>query len=286
MKNYFLLSFIALILFVSCDPKNSDEYKQLKAKQDSLERLGLTKDSSIIGFIESFNEIQGNLDSIKQKEGIISLTSQNTQESKAERTAKINEDIKAIYKLVEDNKRKVAALSKKLKGANVKVAELEKMIDNLNKQIVAKDAEIDKLKTDLANMNITVANLSASVDTLSKAKKEQAEKLEAQDKLMKTVYYVVGKKEDLVKLNILDKGGLFSKSKVQAENFKSENFTKIDMTEVTVIELPATKAAKFLTQHPASSYSLTVNKKAAGKLEITDPATFWSISKYLVLQLE
>ena len=46
------------------------------------------------------------------------------------------------------------------------------------------------------------------------------------------------------------------------------------------------KSAKLLTNHPAGSYKLEKDNKGQYVLHITAPETFWSVSKYLVIQVK
>ncbi|MBQ8450729.1 MAG: hypothetical protein IJY64_07445 [Bacteroidaceae bacterium] len=46
------------------------------------------------------------------------------------------------------------------------------------------------------------------------------------------------------------------------------------------------KSAKLLTTHPENSYSLERNSNKQYILTIKDAVTFWSISKYLVIQVK
>ena len=65
-------------------------------------------------------------------------------------------------------------------------------------------------------------------------------------------------------------------------SFNKEYFTKIDIRVDKEIKLYST-SAKLLTAHPASSYTLQRDANKQYVLRITDPLTFWSTSKYLVV---
>ena len=77
---------------------------------------------------------------------------------------------------------------------------------------------------------------------------------------------------------------ILADGKVLQGSFNKNYFTKIDIRSTREVKLYS-KSAKLLTAHPSSSYSLT--KDAAGQyvLRINDPQTFWSTSKYLVVQV-
>jgi len=46
------------------------------------------------------------------------------------------------------------------------------------------------------------------------------------------------------------------------------------------------KKAKLLSTHPEGSYTMLKNGKTIDKLVINSPKTFWSISKFLVIELD
>ena len=46
------------------------------------------------------------------------------------------------------------------------------------------------------------------------------------------------------------------------------------------------KRAELLTTHPAKSYELVKDDKGQLTLKITNPKEFWSVSKYLVIQVK
>ena len=85
--------------------------------------------------------------------------------------------------------------------------------------------------------------------------------------------------EELKRQNVLVKG------KVLQGSFNKNYFTKIDIRETRELKLYS-KNAKILTSHPTSSYSLTKDASGQYVLRISDPATFWSTSKYLVVQVK
>lgn len=288
-----LLFFVIGIAFLTwgCDPKETEEFKQLKAKADSLEGMTKVKDNSITDFIVAYNKIQNNLNNIKEKEKIISVNSKSSPESKEEMAAKINEDIQSIYNLVGENKKQIARLNNKLKKSGGKVKELEKMIAHLNAQITEKDAEIENLKVSLEKMHIQVTAMEAKIDTLlaesdekSKVIDEKSKEIDQKTEELNTAYYAFGKEKELVNQNVLAKGSFMSKSQKLADNFNKDYFTKINILKVKGIPL-FSKKARVVTAHPSGSYKFTGQNKT-DSLIITNAAEFWGTTKYCVIVVE
>jgi len=279
-----------IMLATGCNQKN-EEIAMLKAKNDSLISVGFVKDSTVIDFVNAFNDIQSNLDSIKMKEKIISKAVDGSSEIKTRSKDQINSDINLIYKMQQDNRKMVSVLRSKLKKSGVYSVELEKMVENLTKQIEEKDVQIAQLKEDLAKVNIQVTDLTtkvvdlnANVDTLSIQNTKRQQVIDAKTAELNTAYYIVSTPYDLEKKKIITKEGGFiglGKTKELAPNMDKSYFTKVDITKLKGISIMTDKAT-VLTSHPKTSYRLT-GKNLSDSLIITNQAQFWSLSKVLVI---
>jgi len=289
-KLLFVLVLPVIMLATGCNQKN-EEIAMLKAKNDSLISVGFVKDSTVIDFVNAFNDIQSNLDSIKMKEKIISKAVDGSSEIKTRSKDQINSDINLIYKMQQDNRKMVSVLRSKLKKSGVYSVELEKMVENLNKQIEEKDVQIAQLKEDLAKVNIQVTDLTtkvvdlnANVDTLSIQNTKRQQVIDAKTAELNTAYYIVSTPYDLEKKKIITKEGGFiglGKTKELAPNMDKSYFTKVDITKLKGISIMTDKAT-VLTSHPKTSYRLT-GKNLSDSLIITNQAQFWSLSKVLVI---
>lgn len=286
MKN---LKFIWLIVMAfsltHCNyfTKDNGNNKQVQLKNDSLQRLVIQKDSAIYAFLNTFNEIEGNLQTIKDKEKIISATATDVELGQS-REEKINEDIQIIYNLMQENQDKVASLRTQLKRAQVKGAELQTTIANLQAKLAEKNAQILQLRRDLLDMNLKVDELSYTIDTLLFENEVKNAIIEAQEESLNTAYYLYGTKKELKQNNVLDKKGGFigiGGAKELNEDFDKEYFTKIDVRETKGISLN-TKKAEIITTHPTGSYTFTGTENV-DSLIIENPDEFWKVSKFLVI---
>ena len=278
------LAISAVILFNACNNKPEEPEKNPLA--DSLANVHTQlnnqlsqKEVALQEFIEAFNEIQDNINQIKEKEKIVTSNAQGGDVKSKEET--IKEDIQAIYDLLNKNKMRVASLSKKLKEANIKMESLEKMIANLQAMIDEKDKEIESLKDKIESLNIELSNLQASYRELSQENEVKSEKLY-------TAYYAIGTVKELKEKGVITKEGGFigiGKATKLKDDFNKDYFTKIDITKVTSIPILA-KSAKILTNHPANSYKIIGDKKHTDRIEILNPDEFWSVSKFLVIVVE
>jgi myosin heavy subunit len=238
------------------------------------------QDSSIQEFIRGFNEIQENLDIIKEKEKIVSASSKDAETRKS-KEEQIVADIQTIYDVMNKNKQRLATMRSKLKDSNKKNEELEKFITRLTAEIEEKDAQINNLKSELERLNVEMTNLNTTYQEEVQSGQVKTEKLN-------TGYYAFGTSKELIKNNVLTKEGGFiglGKSQKMKEDFNKDYFTRVDITSMTTIPLAA-KKAKLVTTHPAGSYKIEGPEGKAEKLTITNPEEFWSASKYLVVVIE
>lgn len=291
MKNLLKLLklLIVLMCFYSCktDIKQNPEYLKILNERDSLLGLVNADINQLNKFISDFNEIQENLNRIKETQKIISVLSTNPEQIK-DAKEKIIEDINLINELLLKNKETIEKLKQQLKKSNSRIFELEKMLANYEKMINEKDQEIIALKAKLEELNIKIVELTTNIDSLKKESKQKDEIIISKTQELNTAYYVVGNKKELIEMGILTKeGGFIGIGKIikMGDNFNKEYFTKVDITKIKEIPLYV-KGAKIITTHPSASYEFIKQGKMIDKLLIKDEKEFWSISKYLVILVE
>jgi chromosome segregation ATPase len=287
-KIIYLLLITVAISSTSCNRK---EIARLKAKNDSLMMAGSSKDANLVEFVDAFNAIQSNLDTIKQREKIIDKEAKGGFEIKGDRKEQIQSDINYIYSLLQRNRLLVADLSAKLKKSNAHSAQLEKMIENLNKQIADKDGEIVSLKDELSKLNLKVQdlgtqvnNLTTNVANLDSENKAKQKVIEDKTAELNTAYYIIGTVKELKDKGIIKKEGFLGTAKDVNNNIDKSLCTKVDITTIKSIPIMK-KKAMVISTHPASSYRIDGNKTAES-LVILNAAEFWSLSKVLVISVK
>lgn len=283
-----LIFILIVISLASCQQK---KIERMQAVQDSLTNVAQLKDTAITDFIGSMNEIQANLDSIKQLEEIVNIESKSNAEPKPNARKKILNDIDLISSLLQKNKALVAAQKKKLSNSSYKMGEMQKMLDLMTSQLEEKDGDIAQLKLQLEKLHIDISGLNKDLliakenaDFQAKMIAEKSKLIDKQIGELNTAYYVFGTTKELVENGIIEKqGGLLGigRSLKFRKDFNPDLFTKVDIRELNEINLN-TKKAKVVTTHPVGSYELT-GDNVVEKLIINDPAKFWETNKYLVI---
>lgn len=289
MKKFLVLLILFPFMYACNNSKTTDEeVLKLQKENDSLKRMADERDATINDFVGSFNEIQENLNVIKEKEKLISKITTDETELSVSAKDNINNDIQLIYDLMKQNKKLIYRLQKDLKNSNLKISEFETMIAQLTQQIESKDMEIAQLKEELVNLNFAIENLSSTIDTLSAENVEKGKVISEQDIAINKAYYVLGTEKELKEKNIISKeGGIVGIGSVGKlkKDFNKNYFTEIDIRNKTSISINS-KKADIITSHPASSFNLKKNGKITESIEISDPKAFWEASKFLVIVIE
>jgi archaellum component FlaC len=279
---FFVIIILTNFLVSNCSKGGDDSENSIK---DGIENVTGNlngklneKDAAIQELVSSFNEIQENLNAIKEKEKIISkVTSDGDVKSKEDQ---IKEDIQSIYDLMGKNKDRIGSLSKKLKNSKLKIEGLEKMIENMQATLSLKDSEIEELKTKIEGLNVELSSLTTNYKAVENESNQKTE-------IINTAFYAIGTSKELKAKNVITKeGGIIGLGKTTklSSDFNKEYFTKINIEKTTSINLGA-KKIKILTTHPSNSYKL-IGEKPIEKLEINNTKEFWSASKYLVIILD
>ncbi|MCB0806326.1 MAG: hypothetical protein KDC05_11045 [Bacteroidales bacterium] len=287
MKKIVVVLMLVPVLF-AC---NRNKIENLESRNDSLVQVATAKDQALNDFLTAFNDIQDNLDSIKEKEMMITEKTVHKTELKKNAKDQINDDINDIYRLLNETREKLNDTRSKLGGSNKQIKELEKMLSRLGEQLEERDQTIEQLRLDLESMNIKITNLSGDVKRLTDEGKQKSQTIENQKELinektgeLNTAYYAFGSKRELRDNNIITLEGGFigiGKAEKLTDDPNRELFIKIDIRETTSIPIPGDKA-EVVTPHPPESYVIEGEGKEQ-VLKITDSKSFWKSSKYLVV---
>lgn len=257
---------------------------EAESRSDSLELVVSAKDSLINAVFADINAISENLALIKSRENLITVAGES--EGGRRPVEEIDNDIKAIDRLLRENRAKIESLQRsaaQLRKANLRIDGLEKMIADMNRQLAEKKAEVEQLRESLVRMGDEVKNLTEEVAVRSaEVENLSGEKVELQNQL-NTVYYIVGAEKELRDAQIINKQGFIGRTLTVGRNSNFDSFTMTDsrlLSEVPVGQ----KKATLVTSHPEGSYELVTDaNKVVEKLIITDPVRFWESSKILII---
>lgn len=255
-----------------------------KSAHDSLEKV----------FTETLNEIDLNLEMIREKEGGIVL-GPGTVEENISKKEKILRNINMLNSLIAESNTKIEKLNKQMKNYKVQNSKLEKLTAKFTEQLAEHEKNIASLKEELSAKNFELADLNkqlADVRFESGWNKSVAEKVgqeaEKYKKDMNTAYYTKGSKAELKEDGIIaTKGGIIGigRTEVVKGDVKPELFTKVDIRETKKIPVNA-KKAKLVSVHNSDSYEFQKEGEMIAAIEIKNPEEFWKQSKFMVLEVK
>jgi DNA repair exonuclease SbcCD ATPase subunit len=287
MRTYGISALAALAVLSSCGTKEKLEQAQEQntALNTELQATLATQDS----LFALINDITTGMNQIKDIEHIIATPGALTDESSSRKT-QLRNDMVAIREALQQRRERLAQLEAKLKESNGSNATLLKTIDNLKGQIAEQETEIATLTNQLSAAHVEIAALGARVDSLSTTVTEvTTEREEARQQAteltdeLNTCFFAIGTKGELQQHQII-KTGFLRKTKILPGDFERTYFTQADKRSLVNIPLHS-KKAKVLTNQPADSYEI-VEEGNQKILKIKDAAKFWSISNFLVIQVD
>ena len=285
MKKLVLFSLVCALL-ASCSVKNSSEYQSLRAENDSLQLVQAKASAALDDMLLLLNEVEDNFKSIKVAENYLTVQSSTNGDLTPNVRQQIKDDMTLITEILNKNKNQIVQLEQQLKSSNLQSAQMKKTVARLQQELTEKTNALVAIQSQLAAKDQQIAELSGSVFSLSadvqqlrEQTSEQAAIITKQSEAINTVYYCFGTSKELKAERILVKGAL-------GTDFNHSYFTPIK-NPAGFTEIPLfSKKAKLITKHPKDTYIL--EKDANGRLElrILDTKKFWSLSKYLVVEVD
>ena len=288
MKKITIVAIAAALVLGGCQTKREKENAEdtSQHKIASLQRVIEQSTTESKDLAATIQQIRDGFRQINEAEGRVTMEQTEGSDQQA-----ILENMTFIQNALSKNKALIAELRQQLRNANKTNKEAkaayEAMVEEFNHQLENKAAEIENLRKQLAEKDIKIAaqdeqidQLNNNVEDLTHQNQEKARTVEAQDQKIHTAWYVFGTKKELRDQNILQNGDV-----LRSSNFNKEYFTQLDIRVTKKIPLYS-KKAEILTNHPASSYSLEKDAQDMLVLRITDAESFWSVSRYLVIQVK
>lgn len=291
MKKLFILATVTLGMLTSC---NGDKLRQAEESNDQLRedlRETLATQDSLLVLV---NDISEGMSQIKDLEKIIATPGGLGKES-ASRKEQVKNDMIAIQQALQERRQRLEELEAKLASSEKNNSTLSRTIQNLKSQIAEQQTEIATLTNQLEAANIriseldrTVSDLNTTVDSLNndivQVKETSAAEVKKAEDAANACYYAIGTNKELKERGILEKKFL-GKTKVMQGDFDKAYFTTADRRTLT--EIPThSKKAKVMTSQPKDSYVIVQDASGQAVIKITNPARFWELSNFLVIQVD
>lgn len=276
---------------------SSNRIVHLKRQNSELNQSIQVRDSLVNEMTGTFDEIENNLTFVRNRRGQLTMASQEGTVNKKEA---LIADIKLMDQMLTESSVKIDELEKKLKDSGIEIKSFRNKIAQLNKSITEQDNSIKQLTAELEARDYTITEMDKSIvvlkndiasktDTIIQKSQIIANKEEIivnKDNEMNKAYFVSGTSRELKEKGIIDKEGGFlglGKSSDVKENINEQNFTELDKRTTLTLPINA-KKAEVISEHPDNSYQLVYDNDQVAYLQIEDPAEFWKITKFLVVE--
>lgn len=286
------LSFVISAVAVACSGGVPEEVQQ---QIQELQAISVEKDSLLVQVAENarlMSEISDELAKVRdQGSGLVVSPESPIQVAR-------DSLIVAVREVAERVKESEA----RLQASQRRVRALTAQSDSLRGTITSFEAAVTNFQTVIANQKVTIRSLADQVNSLmaqnlrlateKAALKDTVETLAEKDK---TVYYVIGTKQELLERRIVvEEGGsrvLFifgkrGKTVRPALDLDADEFIAIDKQEVTQIPLPGPDRKYRVASRQNLGYLAKppdADGKVQGTIEIASPEEFWEASRFLIL---
>jgi hypothetical protein len=284
---------LSVAILSSCNSDSENACKDWQTRADSLQKLITAKEAQLNEISTTMDEVESNLGSVQQsQEAIENIKKEKQNPDSRER---INVYIEQIRSTIIDNASKVAELERKFKNSQANSAGMRKLIARLKEIIRLKEVEIDSmgrananLVTKIDRLSTTISNKDAEISNKQQEIERTKNVVEALDKEKNAAFVYIGTEKELIGAGIIEKkGGVLGmgKTKRLVANFDKSKFKNINIKQATEIDLGVVEKSTLVSTHPSESYTIvSANQRAT--LKIIDPGKFWSVSRYLVIEVK
>jgi hypothetical protein len=286
--SFILLVAVGIIGYSLYNNEQKKELTMMENQKHSFTELLTTRDSVINEWMLTFDQIEKDLNIVKEKQNIITINSSDVEFSK-DKKQQILQDIEYINTLLDQNKKKIASLTAQLKNSGGVIKSLQIKVAALEASMKLRENEISELKVALVEKDFEIGQLNTRMSDQQIAIALKDEKISNQTYEMNKAFLAYGTYKALKSKGLVSKEGGFlglGMKESLLENFDDSSFTQININEMRSIPVNS-KVAKLITEHPRSSYDLIRDKdNKIASIEIKDPRQFWKISKYAVVEIK
>ena len=144
-----VVSVTLLAVFAVVSINRADKFKEQQTEaqmvNENLSGVIEHRDSIINELVQTFNEIEEDINIVREKENLLALSAENPDFTNDMRDRIVSE-IRQMNSLLEENKVKITALNKRLKKSGIQIAALEEKMGRLQESIEERDSSIRRLQ--------------------------------------------------------------------------------------------------------------------------------------------
>jgi hypothetical protein len=264
---------------------------ELENKNKDLEKQIAARDQYIEEITSAINEIHNQLENTWAMENKVIQQSVTREGAKAPSHLQVKQQILSrisdIDSILAANRKKLSSLQARLKNAAVQYAGLQKMVDDLRVTLEEREKTLADLQARVKSLESEVTEKTRVIAAREATIEDQSSQLNERTRQMNTVYYVVGKKDDLKQKGIIaDEGGilwgLLGSTSVLAGSFNADLFQKMDKTKEFQIDVQG-KIAEIIPRRDPGSFSLGETSGGGTILKILNADQFWKVNRLVIV---
>ncbi len=292
MKKIILAGALALVA-AGCVSKSEYDKQIQQMASISSEKDSLLKE--VVATTQFISEVNGELDKVKSGRPVQGPGGEMEQLSPTQQRQALAERVKALTERLRESEERLAQSRRRVTNLTANNATMQAQMASFDSTIKSFQVIIDGQKAEIVSLLDQVSRITGENTAL----RETNTQLEAQRVALtsdnaaltnesNTVYWVAGKKDDLLKRGIIEqRGGMLGigKTAVLARTLQTQEFTSIDRRSVLEIALPnPAKSYRIITTNDMAGLEATpADGKFKGSIRIKAPEVFWRPSKFLVL---
>ena len=283
---------VSAVVFITRENEFKTQQAEAQLVNENLNGVIAHRDSIINDLVQTFNEIEEDMNIVREKENLLALSTDDPEFTDDVRE-RILSEIRQMNNLLEENKAKVSELSRRLKQSGIEMEALKVKMASLEASLSERDSSIQVLKMELVDRDFQLAEMNTVIDSLDTevlAREEtilqKEEVISYQEAELDKAFVTAGSTKELQEKGILAKEGGFlglGKNKVVTASIVDSYFDQVSISETERIAVNAKKVA-FISDHPEDSYKVVSNDSIVQYIEITEPEKFWKKTRYAVVE--
>ncbi|MDE6126295.1 MAG: hypothetical protein K2G30_04995 [Muribaculaceae bacterium] len=288
MKSRVAISIALMALLQSCGGSGSDDVAKQSLMDASKQELAtaIEERDRLLALVR---EISSGMDEIRRVENVVAINGRQPDANVAD-NRRVKADIAAIRASLRFRRERLAELEKNLSESAMYNDELKATIEVFRRQNDAQSRELERLNRIITDAEERIGSLSLAVDSLSNTVATVSLELDSANaeayrlaNELNACYFVAASRDELKKHHVIETGFL-RKTRLLPGDFDRHFFTTSDKRLLSELPLYSRKA-KVHTNHPDGSYEIT-DRDGSKVLVIADPALFWSLTNYLVVEID
>ena len=281
-----VLALAASCVLIACENGPSPGELAARSETERLKNELQGRDSLIGEMALSFDDIEKNIMLMDQREKVLSENAEG--ELNMDKRKKMVRDLQLMNGLMQESRERIAELTKRLDKSKVETGGLRKKLKALDLMLASRDSSISSMKDELLARDFKIEQVNEQLTAIELEVAKQEAYIEQQTNEMNTAWYVVGTSKELEDQGVVTRsGGLIGIGKTAAMNGEVaiDRFKAVDVRQTSRVPL-GVKKAQLVTEHPKGSYAIVEEGDELAYLEIKDPAAFWRLSKYMVVEVK